>query len=548
MKQTYNSIDYEWLTQPTGDPFADIGGYVIKYLSEKHPEKDILELIMYLANVYIDRWNAGLHMFFLNSKITQNRFKTPEIKKEKTKEYFNNLLEGRIESKKGVCRITGRMTDLYTAGRDNSFLTGSGTFLNFHHGLDYGVMLSKEALIRFFFVPFGCEIIYDKIAVIGSNISQIVEYNVKNIVDQNCYNMLFKFTLRSKYSNTPNALFGFIDKLIMDIDNVFGSKDVSLTLFHFTNIGTAPTIDIHKVPSKVFQFYRLCLTPLLKSDWHKLIKASYIKYYGYKASYDSSSNCYVEQVKEISGIEKDMVERLQNDQSLNFELCQFGDKIDNKKNKEYIIFNAGEIDNWKKKKIFKIWKDTNPEIAKSLTEQTKKFKESKELRYNEEYFSYKWKNIIYEKLIREESIITYILKWSKHNKFNFKIVRYYQQILRNMNTKTIDLIEKLSDYIIENESEIKTNLSRLRTSNGTRLRSFIVRLIDKNYKAGNKDPLITLHDYVEYLFPVGTYKEEIRDLMLICVYQKLHEKEIQIDMDDSDDVIATLEIEDENEF
>lgn len=25
MKETYKTIDYEWLTRPTGDPFADAG-------------------------------------------------------------------------------------------------------------------------------------------------------------------------------------------------------------------------------------------------------------------------------------------------------------------------------------------------------------------------------------------------------------------------------------------------------------------------------------------------------------------------------------------
>jgi CRISPR-associated protein Cst1 len=34
MKETYNKIDYEWLTRPTGDPFADVGG-----LQKNFPKK-----------------------------------------------------------------------------------------------------------------------------------------------------------------------------------------------------------------------------------------------------------------------------------------------------------------------------------------------------------------------------------------------------------------------------------------------------------------------------------------------------------------------------
>jgi len=30
MKQNFETIDYEWLTRPTGDPFADAGGFYKK--------------------------------------------------------------------------------------------------------------------------------------------------------------------------------------------------------------------------------------------------------------------------------------------------------------------------------------------------------------------------------------------------------------------------------------------------------------------------------------------------------------------------------------
>ena len=43
MKKTYNTIDYEWLTRPTGDPFADAGGFAIEYLSDKEQTKTRIE-------------------------------------------------------------------------------------------------------------------------------------------------------------------------------------------------------------------------------------------------------------------------------------------------------------------------------------------------------------------------------------------------------------------------------------------------------------------------------------------------------------------------
>jgi CRISPR-associated protein Cst1 len=101
MEKENSTIDKDWLTRSTGDPFADVGGYVIKYLMEKHPEKDILGLIEYAATIYINRWNAGLYMFFLNSTITQNAkgFQTAIEKMEKTKDYFRSLINETANNK-----------------------------------------------------------------------------------------------------------------------------------------------------------------------------------------------------------------------------------------------------------------------------------------------------------------------------------------------------------------------------------------------------------------------------------------------------------------
>ncbi|MEM1136698.1 MAG: type I-B CRISPR-associated protein Cas8b1/Cst1, partial [Bacteroidota bacterium] len=66
MKQETQYIDYEWLTKPTGDPFADVGGIVIKYFSEKNPDKDILDLIDEVTKIYVNDWEKSIYSFFPN--------------------------------------------------------------------------------------------------------------------------------------------------------------------------------------------------------------------------------------------------------------------------------------------------------------------------------------------------------------------------------------------------------------------------------------------------------------------------------------------------
>ena len=98
---TYTSIDYDWLTKPTGDPFANAGGYALKVFSETFPEDDILQLISRASDIYVDSWDSKLNTFFLNSKITQPSFK-PVQKKQETLKYFKSLLND-VDALKGFC-------------------------------------------------------------------------------------------------------------------------------------------------------------------------------------------------------------------------------------------------------------------------------------------------------------------------------------------------------------------------------------------------------------------------------------------------------------
>lgn len=175
MDQQIKNIDYKWLMEPTGDPFADAGGYALKEFAKRYPEKNILELIEEVTKIYVYRWRAKINPFFLNSKVTQPAFKA-ERKVDETMKYFRELIEGKTSIKIGYCRITGRKTQLFVARRDNSILSGSGTFVNFHHTFEAGIMVSKEMLVRFHFVPLACILLQGRIALIHSNDNHLTEF------------------------------------------------------------------------------------------------------------------------------------------------------------------------------------------------------------------------------------------------------------------------------------------------------------------------------------------------------------------------------------
>jgi CRISPR-associated protein Cst1 len=66
----------------------------------------------------------------------------------------------------------------------------------------------------------------------------------------------------------------------------------------------------------------------------------------------------------------------------------------------------------------------------------------------------------------------------------------------------------------------------------------MLRLTEENYERDGQAPLINLQDYSEYLFPDGVNWREIRDVLLIAIYERLHALKLKI---------AAELIDDENE-
>ncbi|MEG1142840.1 MAG: hypothetical protein RSC28_07020 [Bacteroidales bacterium] len=296
MKEDTNTINYKWLTHSTGDPFADAGGYVIKYLSDNFPQKDIIDLIEYITKIYVNKWGSKLNTFFLNSTITQPSFKGEQKIKE-TISYFESLINETEKFEYGYCRITGEKTKLFRAGRDNTVMSGSGRFVNFHHSFQSGMMLSKEIIIRMFFMPFGVISVGGKIAIIQSN-SDIINsfFIIKNCTkNMSCIaSSISEEVLKSDFGIPSNALFNFIDDLFVNqlsetIENI---HELSVALYHFTNFGASPEINLYKLPATVFQFYSTCQIPILKNDWQLFLLSHYSNSKLKGAKYNESTSEY----------------------------------------------------------------------------------------------------------------------------------------------------------------------------------------------------------------------------------------------------------------
>lgn len=462
MNERIEKIHYDWLTCPTGDPFADAGGYALNEFSKRFPNDDILQLIERVTDIYVRRWNGKLNPFFLNSKITQPAFNN-ERKIEETNKYFLSLINEEVPFIKGRCRIIGQETCLFEAGRDNTVLTGSGTFVNFHHTFQTGIMLSKEAIIRFFFLPLASVFLQGRIAVIQSNNHRLSEL----FSSENCSKNLAAISngisggvLKSECKAVGTALFRFADNVINQ-KKLFGEQNDSLSLYLFTNFGASPEITIYTMPSEVFNFYRFTQRAQYREQWNAFVN-----------SYYSNSEYKMVKYDEMSG-----------------------------------TYDA--IEKGKQSKI-----------------------DSSEFQY--------WRNYIYEKILRpDESILKELLKWSRTHLLDLKIIELYETKVRNMKKETISKINQMADFILQSndESGIKKAIKKLDAAkNSYMLRRFVIKdIVAKYYNENNEGVILTVEEYAEYLFPDTESWKEVRDVLLIAIYQKLHESNIVIETELEDD-------------
>lgn len=149
------------------------------------------------------------------------------------------------------------------------------------------------------------------------------------------------------------------------------------------------------------------------------------------------------------------------------------------------------------------------------------------------------RNLIYEKLLSNKSILPQFLKTHKQHYYNKlenfpkMIAIYYVKEVLNMKDQQIQLIRRISDVIFDlskKENNFKKYLVMLeRAGRAFQLRSALLKIVKSNFKNGAKEPLIRLEEYVNYLFPDGQYWGEVRDLLLIHLYEKFHDEGVNVE-------------------
>ncbi len=136
-------------------------------------------------------------------------------------------------------------------------------------------------------------------------------------------------------------------------------------------------------------------------------------------------------------------------------------------------------------------------------------------------------NRVYENLLQNISILGYFLN-RRHRKprGNWELLSLYLKEVREMNELRLNALKQVGDFIAE--SIQKTNkVSRLRNLERARsytaFRNVLRYVIRDRIREGENEPLFSLDDYVEHLFPEPQFWSETRDLLTFRIYENLHD-------------------------
>ncbi len=140
-------------------------------------------------------------------------------------------------------------------------------------------------------------------------------------------------------------------------------------------------------------------------------------------------------------------------------------------------------------------------------------------------------NRVYENLLEGRSILGFFLnRRARKPRGNWELLSLYLKEVRTMEKSRLEKIKQVGDLIAEciRKSGRDRRLLQLeRAKSYEACRNVLLYIIRERIRQGSPEPLFSLDDYVEHLFPeiddfAATPWRETRDLLLFRIYEMLH--------------------------
>ncbi|MGI8493815.1 MAG: type I-B CRISPR-associated protein Cas8b1/Cst1 [Pyrinomonadaceae bacterium] len=268
----------------TGNPFVDGGIAAILVQQKKNKPEDIFKehlenVSEFIQSIYVtEKWKKAIYSIFVNYPLSQPSYKTEEKKREKLKEFLDDLLSEAEEIKEsGDCIACGRRNTSKRKNRQHIPMTGSGGVTNYFSftadGADY-CDICAFAVQCSPLTYYAC----GKLGLLHTNSPKILRrwanITLENIQQQK---ILKNYTgcFNEGFTNPQNALFHLLEDLTRNLEENWKEENPSLRLYHFTNYIQGPDLDIYDLPTSVFRFFAEIRNNPKYQDWRNIVRRGY---------------------------------------------------------------------------------------------------------------------------------------------------------------------------------------------------------------------------------------------------------------------------------
>lgn len=288
--------------QYSGHPFIDIGvATILAFVHKENPDEITLEemekVADYIARNYtIDPLRSFLTTVFPNSGFTQPAyFNEPgkqQLYAERTLRSFYPHIPKTAERDpflgKATPTVSYDVKGTLPAGRAYRqhipLLTGENVINFFPYG-DAGMPLSGEAMLAIQAFPLGCAKCAGKLLAVHSDNPEILLHFAGTFLENN--RRLIQIAQQEKSSKLPESRQTLrtlvIDTLLeasalqRDYLQVYSeeAQPFSITVYHVSNSGQSPSLDIYYLPSQVIAFMREMMKADYQGDWTKIVRRAW---------------------------------------------------------------------------------------------------------------------------------------------------------------------------------------------------------------------------------------------------------------------------------
>lgn len=267
----------------TGNPYIDNGIVVIMgYCNKKNPEDitidDIDKISKLLQDIYISpSWSKNLYSIFPNNAITNPSNKTADIKKQKLRDFLNDLKQDIQEQhNEGNCIGCGRRDANRSFSKTYIPLTGSGSLRNYFSYAKDGADYCSACVFAIQASPLAYYMCRNFMLIHSSNFSVVkswAKFCINEINKQIALGNL-KGCYNDGYTNPTNAVFHISNILIDKYEDEI-ADGTEINIYYFTNYNQGPELDIYRIPGKVFTFLKHIHHLPNRSEWNRIVKKGY---------------------------------------------------------------------------------------------------------------------------------------------------------------------------------------------------------------------------------------------------------------------------------